>query len=319
MGVTNYHTINGRIVGETKDGVRRHYVHDAVGSVVATLDSNGTIENTYRYKPFGALLAKTGTAPDPRIGWHGTRSVAGAPRLVDARISAPLNTSTAAFLSSKTNVGGLPSYVVGGAQPTCRVDPLAPGFTGPLDIWIDRIQSTVRPDCARIQFRTRWVIPDGKKYREGGVIQRVVKFGTGYNCKDKKTSIQIDHFLEVWTYKDGWLLGDEDVFEVRPFGNPDCTQGQVLNSGLAGYYEFSHKELSNWAGEGGLDTIPTLRPVPRDWKDGKTFKKLTFTWDCCRDPKGWKYDARCGPKFPFEKSGEEKPGEEKNCVDKCLH
>lgn len=73
MGVTNYHTINGRIVGQTRNGVRTHYVPDALGSVVATVDSNGAPENTYRYKPYGSLLAKTGTAADPGFMWVGAR------------------------------------------------------------------------------------------------------------------------------------------------------------------------------------------------------------------------------------------------------
>lgn len=71
MPVTNYHTVNGMIIGETTSGVRRGYLPDALGSVVATVDDNGSIENTYRYKPYGSLLAKTGTAADPRFMWTG--------------------------------------------------------------------------------------------------------------------------------------------------------------------------------------------------------------------------------------------------------
>lgn len=66
-----YHTVNGMLIGETSNGVRRGYLSDALGSVVATVDDTGSIENTYRYKPYGDLLAKTGTASDPRFLWIG--------------------------------------------------------------------------------------------------------------------------------------------------------------------------------------------------------------------------------------------------------
>lgn len=66
-----YTTINGMIVGETVNGVRRGFLHDANGSVVATVTSDGQVENRYWYKPFGELLAKTGSGPDPRFLWRG--------------------------------------------------------------------------------------------------------------------------------------------------------------------------------------------------------------------------------------------------------
>ena len=71
MGTTSYHTVNGQIVGQTKDGVRTHFLTDALGSVTTTLDDSGAVQNTYRHKPFGGLLAKTGAAADPRFLWVG--------------------------------------------------------------------------------------------------------------------------------------------------------------------------------------------------------------------------------------------------------
>ncbi|MBW7927084.1 MAG: hypothetical protein H3C58_03130 [Fimbriimonadaceae bacterium] len=72
MPVTNYHTLNGELLGETGPGGRRFYGKDALGSVVATYDQDGTLENTYRYKPYGGLLSKTGSAPDPSFMWTGS-------------------------------------------------------------------------------------------------------------------------------------------------------------------------------------------------------------------------------------------------------
>ena len=72
MATTYYHTVNGEIIGETTAGVRTDYLVDALGSVTGTVNQSGQVVNTYRYKPYGALLAKTGTGPDPKMGWVGT-------------------------------------------------------------------------------------------------------------------------------------------------------------------------------------------------------------------------------------------------------
>ncbi len=70
MAYTSYITIDGTLVGEETNGVMRNYGTDALGSVVTTT-LNGVAENTYRYKPYGGLLAKTGTAADPSFLWNG--------------------------------------------------------------------------------------------------------------------------------------------------------------------------------------------------------------------------------------------------------
>jgi hypothetical protein len=65
MPVTNYHTVQGRILGESTSGVRTDYLTDALGSVTATVNSAQAVVNTYRYKPYGEQLAKTGSGTDP--------------------------------------------------------------------------------------------------------------------------------------------------------------------------------------------------------------------------------------------------------------
>ena len=70
MPTTDYIVANGMMLGEVTNGVMRNYGTDALGSVVTTY-SNGTLENTYAYKPYGATLAKTGTASDPSFLWNG--------------------------------------------------------------------------------------------------------------------------------------------------------------------------------------------------------------------------------------------------------
>ena len=73
MAVTNYYSVNGQIIGEATNGVRTDYLMDALGSVTGTVNAACQVVNTYRYKPYGALLSKTGVGDDPAFGWVGTQ------------------------------------------------------------------------------------------------------------------------------------------------------------------------------------------------------------------------------------------------------
>lgn len=68
---TNYVTTHGVIWGEiSSTGVTTSYGCDALGSVRETYGA-GAIQNTYRYKPYGGPLTKTGSQPDPGFLWNG--------------------------------------------------------------------------------------------------------------------------------------------------------------------------------------------------------------------------------------------------------
>jgi len=60
-------------VGESSGaaGARLDYLSDALGSVTATVNQNARVQNTYRYKPYGSQLAKTGAGADPAFQWVG--------------------------------------------------------------------------------------------------------------------------------------------------------------------------------------------------------------------------------------------------------
>src|SRR5262249_54175585 len=74
MGVTNYYSVNGEILGEKViGGSRMDYLSDALGNVMATMNQSAQVVNTYRYKPYGALLAKTGVGADPAFQWVGAQ------------------------------------------------------------------------------------------------------------------------------------------------------------------------------------------------------------------------------------------------------
>ena len=75
MPTTYYNTVNGRIQGETTAGVATTYMTDALGSVTGTIQ-NGAVVNTYRYNPYGSLLAKTGPVrADPKFMWTGSTPI----------------------------------------------------------------------------------------------------------------------------------------------------------------------------------------------------------------------------------------------------
>lgn len=48
----------GRLIGQrTTGGSRHHYLFDGLGSVVAFVKRDGSIQNSYRYEPFGGFLS----------------------------------------------------------------------------------------------------------------------------------------------------------------------------------------------------------------------------------------------------------------------
>ncbi len=74
MAVTNYYSIDGEILAERTSGSGRvDYLSDALGSTLATASQAAQVVNTYRYKPYGAQLSKSGASPDPAFRWVGSQ------------------------------------------------------------------------------------------------------------------------------------------------------------------------------------------------------------------------------------------------------
>ena len=64
MAVT-YTVCNGEILAENRNGVRKAYVPDSLGSTIALRDSTGAITDTWEYWPYGEVRTRTGTTPTP--------------------------------------------------------------------------------------------------------------------------------------------------------------------------------------------------------------------------------------------------------------
>jgi RHS repeat-associated protein len=60
-----YTVVNGQVIAENRNGVRKTYVPDPSGSTIALLDDKQKITDTFRYSPFGELKSRTGSTPTP--------------------------------------------------------------------------------------------------------------------------------------------------------------------------------------------------------------------------------------------------------------
>lgn len=60
-----YTVIDGEVIAEKRNGVRKQYVPDPLGSTVALLDNTQTQTDTFSYWPYGEVTSHAGTTPTP--------------------------------------------------------------------------------------------------------------------------------------------------------------------------------------------------------------------------------------------------------------
>src|SRR5437763_16818807 len=74
MSVVRYEVIDGEIIAEKRAGVRKLYVPDAIGNIVALVDNTQTITDTFTYWPYGE--ESDGSGPrDTQMRFGGTLGV----------------------------------------------------------------------------------------------------------------------------------------------------------------------------------------------------------------------------------------------------
>ena len=109
-------------------GADRRRLTDALGSVTATLNQSAQVINTYRYKPFGAQLAKTGVGADPSFLWVGTQGYRKTSRkFSDFYVRARHYSSAEGRWTTRDPIGeagGINLYGFVGNNPVSYVDPL---------------------------------------------------------------------------------------------------------------------------------------------------------------------------------------------------
>lgn len=213
MAVTSYHTVNGRIRGESTGGARTGYVPDALGSVTATTDEAGSVVNSYRYKPYGELLAKTGAVVDPKFLWIGVLGIRS-----DATEGAGYYARRRSYgsrIATWTTVDVLwpsePCYDYSRANPTSRSDAFG-------------LQPTVISghgceNCKSVCGYQNMISP----LEEG-----IKRFCDAYkDTKDGSARSCIDACLSKWGHKDGVIGGCIDQICSNPFLAIKCSKGGV--------------------------------------------------------------------------------------------
>jgi len=304
MPVTNYHTVNGSLRGETTSGARTNYLTDALGSVTATVNSGGAVVNTYRHKPYGGLLAKTGASPDPHFLWTGATGSRRSLLIYTEQYNRArhLNVKTAAWISTDPLWPEQPNYLYAQSDTISIVDPL-----GLLPSHYTKIFLT-QPACAGL--RSEWEIVDktGSK-RPLYLKQLVVVKATCYDCdtKAKCTERQIDvRALELFPFSKENGSGTQFVNDEwsgwlgRRAGGRTyaCTSGTMtfhatydILFGVA--YPPPTPPWSRLTRKAGENTVAVgfhINPYKGSWR-GKYERKLTYEWDCCVDPIWYKFAA----------------------------
>ena len=70
MGTVVYATVNGRVLSQTRSGVRSLYSLDPLGNTRALYDNTGAKTDTFTYTPFGTVATHVGTTTTP-FQWNG--------------------------------------------------------------------------------------------------------------------------------------------------------------------------------------------------------------------------------------------------------
>lgn len=133
MTTVRYTTFNGDVIAEKRNGSRRLYVPDPLGSTVALLDNTQTQVDTFTYWPFGEVRTSTGTTPPPFqfVGTKGYYSDGIGRAYVRAR---NLHTAKARWLTEdpiRNPAGDTNAYMYSHANPVSVTDPSGLFCVGP--------------------------------------------------------------------------------------------------------------------------------------------------------------------------------------------
>lgn len=133
MGTVRYTVFDGEILSETRDGVKRDYVPDPLGSTIALLDSSQTKTDTFDYWPYGKVRARTGSTDTPFqfVGTLGYYKDVADHSYIRERV---LDSTIGRFLSPdplESDKPAIAPYVYTGGSPIARIDPSGLQIVGP--------------------------------------------------------------------------------------------------------------------------------------------------------------------------------------------
>lgn len=109
---------NGTLLAQARSNTWWYYLHDALGSVIGLIDSNGNLANTYRYDPYGNITATTGNVENPWQYAGGYKDTTGLTKFGTRYYDA----ATARWTQLDPS-GADPGYIYVGGNPCNAIDP----------------------------------------------------------------------------------------------------------------------------------------------------------------------------------------------------
>lgn len=293
----SYHTINGQIIGETVGATRTHFLTGGQGSVTATVSDGGLVQNTYRFKSFGGLLAKTGLLVDPQFLWMG-----------DTGIRVSPNSPGDYFFHANLYLSQLGSFSSGRGAYGFNPQSPPPAVTGVVGHLVNN-RPPYAHGCGPAMWNIYWVLVPGPPPRGTyGVVYQIVDLEYKvYDCNSLEEipsqSKTWPTYTEIWELQDiggvysGWqppgCWGDPGCYRKTEWGwdhfsydadSGKCTFGYVswkAHFGWKGYYDhtkagykwsYSHPSRGLWYLEGIDPGLPS---------DPQGDHSFTRTWNCC--------------------------------------
>lgn len=288
MAITNYYTIDGSILGESTSGVRTSYAHDALGSVISTVDPTGLLVlNTYRYSPYDRTIFKTGVSADPKFQWVGiqgyrTTGLLHCEEYYRERHYGPMEARWTSYKANSSRFvlfgkdGGASSVLQNGGLPTG----LPAGW---------RTNSSSYSTCGRSCWRIWWE-PAGPR-TDGWIIQHVHYDMRCWSCQPmgpcKNVPNETGDIYEAFQINGDGSSGDDDDRWIWP--GQECAVGSKHWLGHARWYPgLSREDLRKVYPTGfpcthSNNQFCSTQP-PRGWHDRKPLRKMDVLWNCCGHP-----------------------------------
>jgi len=149
-----YTNFGGRIVAEDRGGVKRGYVHDPQGNVIALVDDTGAITDEFEYWPFGELKSHTGSSETP-FTWNGAHGYYTDPTLTYVR-ARYYSTANAQWQTKDPLWPDQQAYGYAAQNPITNTDPSGNQYQDPMREWGNKYF----PPGAGVP---NWIIPDDKQ------------------------------------------------------------------------------------------------------------------------------------------------------------
>lgn len=274
------------------------YLTDALGSVTATVNQSAQVVNTYRYKPYGTQLAKTGTGSDPAFGWVGTQGYRPTQKKFSGFyvIARHYGDTTGQWTTPDPAryIAGLNTYSYVGGNPVIWIDPS--GLIGIIVGNPPRV-TPIPGTCGANKFEIKWQVPKGFT---GYVVQHIVMSSNITDCNGRKIPTKDIEYWERWIVVNGIVYGANHTEGSLSGGATDDTfqtPGQTNNTrGCATIHGYAENLAKLPPGLGWIYVPPAGSPTgmlpyvpggpgkpgwPGWVEKGGVSHWLRSCWNCC--------------------------------------